>query len=392
MKVLSFGHIPSWAGGRQESGLANVIYQLAFHIAQNGGVDMTLAATDVYQEREKIDELILLGWNKYIIIKYALSRPLLIIKALSLSLYYSIRYRGVVSVLGYAMKMLFLSYAIERIEPDIIHLHGITAWLYYEMIPHNIKILVTIHGTCGDDKNLLHYSRLRKVEKHFCRNNRTNKIVFISQRIQQNFLRLYGEIVPQSNIILNAYDSSKFYYIKPNNNKEITLCTIASLSDLKGQMRVLEGIAKSKKQLKYICIGSDGNCLSSKLVAFAKDNQIDFVYYGKKKPEEIRELLADSDYMIMPSSSEGFGLAYLEAMACGVPVILPKDLPIVKENGIILPGDNAILLEDSSSDSICHCLLSLDFYKFDRKKVANTMSIFSWDKIAEQYVNMINTL
>ena len=34
MNILSFGHIPSSVGGRQSSGLANVIYQLAYHVAK----------------------------------------------------------------------------------------------------------------------------------------------------------------------------------------------------------------------------------------------------------------------------------------------------------------------------------------------------------------------
>ena len=39
------------------------------------------------------------------------------------------------------------------------------------------------------------------------------------------------------------------------------------------------------------------------------------------KQEKVEELLAVSDLFIMPSESESFGLAALEAMACEVPVI-----------------------------------------------------------------------
>ena len=42
-------------------------------------------------------------------------------------------------------------------------------------------------------------------------------------------------------------------------------------------------------------------------------------YLGKQ--EAIEELFAISDLMILPSESESFGLAALEAMACHVPVI-----------------------------------------------------------------------
>ena len=48
MRIMSFGHIPSWAGGKQESGLANVIYQLAKHGSEIPEAEVTLAATDCF--------------------------------------------------------------------------------------------------------------------------------------------------------------------------------------------------------------------------------------------------------------------------------------------------------------------------------------------------------
>ncbi len=39
------------------------------------------------------------------------------------------------------------------------------------------------------------------------------------------------------------------------------------------------------------------------------------------KQEQIEEVLSVSDLFVMPSGSETFGLAALEAMSCGVPVI-----------------------------------------------------------------------
>jgi N-acetyl-alpha-D-glucosaminyl L-malate synthase BshA len=39
------------------------------------------------------------------------------------------------------------------------------------------------------------------------------------------------------------------------------------------------------------------------------------------KQQELVPILSSSDLMLMPSQSESFGLAALEAMACGVPVI-----------------------------------------------------------------------
>src|SRR5690606_28286520 len=54
------------------------------------------------------------------------------------------------------------------------------------------------------------------------------------------------------------------------------------------------------------------------------------------KQEAIEEILSVSDLFIMPSESESFGLAALEAMACKVPVISSNTggLPELNENGV----------------------------------------------------------
>lgn len=146
---------------------------------------------------------------------------------------------------------------------------------------------------------------------------------------------------------------------------------------------------RSQLGYKYVCIGHISE--TDKLYLERKAKTIDFEWLGVKNPSEIREILAGCDYMILPSSTEGFGLVYLEAIACGVPVIIPKHLPLALE-GNILNDRNSIRLEDSSTDAISAILPSLSTRTWSRKDVAESMVSYTWGNIAKQYFELYKSL
>lgn len=385
MKILVFGHIPTWAGGRQESGLANVIYQLAYNMSLFEGDQIYLAATDVFVENIKRDRLSIMGWTKGGLIKYAISHPFFTTKWLFNLVVAKIRFGKAIDIVGMLFKGLHLSMSINHINPDFVHLHGLTAAVYEKIVKKEVKLIVTMHGLIGNNKTIQNYKGLSKMEKKVCLSARYKFIGFISNKLVYDFKNLYGEMRSPFKVILNAYDNNKFFYVPPSEHEKPTLLTIASLSDNKGQMRVLEAIRKSGVKFRYICIGAGNQNTINQHENYAKENEIDFDYLGIKTPEEIRGILSEVDFMILPSITEGFGLVFLESIACGVPVILPKHLPIVDEESIIQPGVNSILLNDSSVISIVNCISNLSKNKFDRLLVSRSVTNYSWQTIAQQY-------
>lgn len=391
MKVLSLGHIPSWAGGRQESGLANVIYQLAKHISNEPDIKMLLAATDVFELKKQDGALIIAGWTKRVLLCYILRHPFYCLQSYQKLKKLKKDYPLQEPFWGLFFKRVFFKKTCQEFMPDIVHLHGPAAIWYLDIPEPSSKIAVTFHGITGTDSNLAQFEVLNKMEHDVFHSDRVSDFFFICTQLVPLFKKAYEENHKKNTVIFNAYDSSKFFFKDGNryvaDPQKTTLCTVASLSDLKGQYRVLKSLSTitNKGAFKYFCIGGDSEGLAESLSAYAVTNEIDFEYLGKKKPDQIREELYKADYMIMPSSSEGFGLTFLEAIACGVPVILPRNIPIAEEKDLI-NEKNSILLDDCSEMSITKVLSQINKYHFEPEAVANSFNNCSWSDIARQYV------
>ena len=105
------------------------------------------------------------------------------------------------------------------------------------------------------------------------------------------------------------------------------------------------------------------------------------------------EILSIADVFLLPSESESFGLAALEAMACGVPVISTNTggLPEVNRHGVTGMMSNVGDVEDMARN--LKFLLEDDkrIEKF-RKNALMRAGDFSLDKILPMYENLYNSV
>ena len=95
--------------------------------------------------------------------------------------------------------------------------------------------------------------------------------------------------------------------------------------------------------------------------------------------------------MILPSASEGYGLVFTESIACGIPVVLPKDLPICEEPHL-LSEENSVFLESCASDAIFDFLSKIQSFTFDRKIVADSLPDLSWEKVGLAYCDSLTEM
>lgn len=135
------------------------------------------------------------------------------------------------------------------------------------------------------------------------------------------------------------------------------LLSVGRLSDnerKKGQDRVIGRLAALGDQGRNVVflIGGDGDD-RPRLEALARKagvaDQVRFL--GEVAPGDLVDLYRAADLFVMPSTGEGFGIVYLEAMACGVPA-----LGLAVGGAPDALGEGVAATEDDFDAALARCL------------------------------------
>ena len=143
----------------------------------------------------------------------------------------------------------------------------------------------------------------------------------------------------------------------PLNKRKQLLC-IGRLCEQKGQLLLLKSLKKvldSGENVKLILAG-DGEMRNAVETYINHNNLKEHVEItGWISSKQVKQLLIDSDAMILPSFAEGLPVAIMEAMAVGTPVLTTyiagiPELLITGENGILFPAGDVDAIKKAIID------------------------------------------
>jgi len=124
-----------------------------------------------------------------------------------------------------------------------------------------------------------------------------------------------------------------------------------------------------------------------------KDVKVTFT--GMLTGKDKLEVLAGSDIFVLPSYSENFGMAVLEAMACGLPVIISNQVGIHKEiteaNAGVVINTKIVQIAEAIANLLDNPHICKEMSENGRQLVEEQ---FTWDKVAdgmiEAYGEIVN--
>ncbi len=230
---------------------------------------------------------------------------------------------------------------------------------------------------------------------------RANHVQVIS-----NYLRDRAEQVETNapvTVIPNGVDINKFSQTVSETEKQTLRSTlnivegekiVISISRLvyKNAIDILVRAMKAVDGAKCIIVGTgqDKDALRALSTQLGIDDKVIFV--GNIENEQIPSYLAISDIFVRPSRSEGQGIAFIEAMAVGVPIIATPVGGIVdflhdNETGLFCevddPEDLAEKIRTLLSDSSLSEKISNNAKKLVREK-------YDWNKITPEMEKLFN--
>lgn len=222
---------------------------------------------------------------------------------------------------------------------DMVKLHKIELLHVHYAIPHAyagymakkmleeaniiIPMVTTLHGT---DITLVGNHPFYKPAVTFSINN-SDVVTSVSESLKEDTLNLFDikkEIHVVPNFIdipkkINVYTDFERNMMAEKNERIIT--HVSNLRKVKRVKDVIEIFDRIHDEIpsKLIIVGEGPEREACELLCAEKDIEDKVSFLGNSY--EVDKILCYSDLFILPSEKESFGLAALEAMACGVPVI-----------------------------------------------------------------------
>lgn len=189
------------------------------------------------------------------------------------------------------------------------------------------RTAVVLHGI--DAWNLRERARLRALRK-------TDAVISVSRYTRDQVARLPGMEGARLFVLPNTFQTSAFqpgpkpaallerHGLSAEQPVLLTVSRLEKSERYKGHQEVVECLPELRKEfpgLRYVIAGRGGYAAELKRRVAEHGLKEAVIFAGFVPNTELADYYRLCDVFVMPSRGEGFGIVFLEALACGKPVV-----------------------------------------------------------------------
>lgn len=289
---------------------------------------------------------------------------------------------------------------VKKNKISLIHSHLLGANVYCCIagIICKIPVISTFHGTVDINPN----DKLLSLKFKLV-NRGSRKIVFVSEYLKKYYLQFTCVDRHKSTVIYNGINSLMFEGESKSGLREeldykkehILIGSVGNIRKAKGYdvlLKVSAIVRQKHPECRFIIIGKGDNELFEELALLRKNLGVESVVKFLGFRSDVSRILKDLDIFLLPSTTEGFSISTIEAMAAGVPVIVtdsggPGEIVANNKDGIIVPPNNAEAIAVAIHEYISNREMMLEIVKQATLTVKDRFSI---DKTINAYTSLYN--
>ena len=259
-------------------------------------------------------------------------------------------------------------------------------------------VTITLRGTI---KKLLRYPLIKFQIRYALKN--ALKIFSVCNDLKNVALSL-GVSDGKVAVIPNGIDIGKFKPVdKLEARKELGLpadikimISVGGLVKRKGFHEVIALLPEIKKihpDIKYLIVGGatvEGNYgpeLRKTVRRLHLEN--DVLFAGHQRHDKIYKWLSASDVFCLATSNEGWANVFLEAMACGLPVVATN---VGGNREVVSSEDYGLLFDINNKKEMASAILKALVKNWDRDKIINYARSNTWDVRINQLLIMFKEI